>query len=684
MASSIGWENRKSNQRKRNVNKEKSQSNRIDVNDIKESRVDSGSTELSADEAVSPKKRARTSLQGDFSIFKKETVTSFENHQAQRESQTTTGSCFGPQLPSSENDQPKLVVKMPIISEPSEHKDIKVSKSHIGKIVTFDLRGESRSQRIVINGRARVKAIDGSFDIVGYRLSSTSKKSIVVDSPNWMSAICIEPSIRRQDSDYNQDEGSSFQESACILLSSLSTEDCTFQISSPQESRIISITEKWENIATEIIQGRNENTGAMNDKTLVCGAKGTGKSTFCRYLVNRLLSENIKETDEGDYINNKKVALLDFDVGQPEFSTPGIMSMTMISDPILSPPHAHIVRGQSEARKVKDVFSLAKKHEKAYFFGFTTSKANPVRFMSAVKCLLEDIDNLQRDPTCCGLVINTDGWVKGMGYEILSTLIDAAEPNQIVQLIGSTRAKFFDLAPHAKENRTIHVAEVVGGKIYDPISATPPLSRATSTASMQSLQDGSNFDPSLSDKLAPIASSLTRSLRLLTYFVGGYESLLSTGATFDHGGLFDDDCNVALKLSILKPYMVPFESVQCLSLNEDGKECLIGEESFYEEYNSSIVALCGDGDRESISICYGLGIVRSIDRRRRVFFIITPVDASILQSCVKTVVKGQIQLPLQGKFCGVFSESFPFMSFDGTSVGIGNEMMKSKNVFIRK
>jgi len=543
---------------------------------------------------------------------------------------------------------------------------LKTDDSSISTIVIFDGQGNPKSQRIAINGRARIHAIEGSFDILGYHLSSTSGDAVIVESPGWMSALCIEP-LHQPHTHSQETKGLDTHKTTSIQISSLSKDFCSFELVTPQETRSITITDRWKSIATEIIKNGKDEVG-KSQKILVCGAKGVGKSTYVRYLTNRLLSSSGLESKELEH--HKKVVILDCDVGQPEFSAPGMVTLTVASNPILSPPHAHIVCGK------KDMFTATEKHEKACFYGFTTSKANPVRYMSAVRCLLKKYDELcDEEGFALPLIINTDGWVKGMGYEILSNIVDVGNPDHIVQILGSTKAKFFDLTPHASNGRTIHIAETVGGKIYDPLSPTPPLSRATSLVSMQSLQDASQ-----TDNLQPIASSLIRSLRLCTYFLGGFESFLSTGGTFDSTGVVDNECNIALKLSALKPYMVPFDSIECVLLDEDGNNSVAGGEIPYEEFNSCIVGLCGRDSRT----CHGLGIVRSIDLRCRIFYIVTPVDGALLRSNVTTIVRGQLQLPVESTFCGEHSESFPFLSFDGASIGIGSDTMKSKSAFIKK
>jgi polynucleotide 5'-hydroxyl-kinase GRC3/NOL9 len=54
----------------------------------------------------------------------------------------------------------------------------------------------------------------------------------------------------------------------------------------------------------------------------VKGPKGSGKSTFTRMLVNRLL------------LRHKQVAYLDCDTGQTEFTPPGMVSLHILSEPI--------------------------------------------------------------------------------------------------------------------------------------------------------------------------------------------------------------------------------------------------------------------------------------------------------------------------------------------------------------
>lgn len=91
---------------------------------------------------------------------------------------------------------------------------------------------------------------------------------------------------------------------------------------------------------------------------LVFCAKGQGKNTFCRLLVNRMLGRHAR------------AAYMDCDLGQPEFTTPGLVSIHRLDAPVLGPPHSNIRRP-----------------ELAYFIGTTTSKSEPLLYFAAVRTL---------------------------------------------------------------------------------------------------------------------------------------------------------------------------------------------------------------------------------------------------------------------------------------------------------
>ncbi|EED92515.1 predicted protein, partial [Thalassiosira pseudonana CCMP1335] len=141
---------------------------------------------------------------------------------------------------------------------------------------------------------------------------------------------------------------------------------------------------------------------------LICGAKGVGKSTCLRYVTNRLLSTQLTIKCK------RQVAILDVDCGQSELSPPGMMTLTILSRPLLSDPPLHMV--------------LA-----SYFYGDITSKADPDTFINMTTQLMRTYAKLVAgSSTACPLVVNTDGWVKGLGAEILAAVIGATNPCHVV------------------------------------------------------------------------------------------------------------------------------------------------------------------------------------------------------------------------------------------------------------
>lgn len=63
---------------------------------------------------------------------------------------------------------------------------------------------------------------------------------------------------------------------------------------------------------------------------LICGPRNVGKSTFSRLVINTLLNKH------------KRIAYLETDVGQCEFTPSGLVSLHVIDAPIFGPPHTHL------------------------------------------------------------------------------------------------------------------------------------------------------------------------------------------------------------------------------------------------------------------------------------------------------------------------------------------------------
>lgn len=127
---------------------------------------------------------------------------------------------------------------------------------------------------------------------------------------------------------------------------------------------------------------------------LVLGTVDSGKTSFCTYLVNRLLNEKYK------------VAILDGDLGQSDIGPPCTISYALVS------------------KYVTDLFNLEAKN--AYFVGATTPSKAVENVLYGLTLMNTEIQGSNPD----FVIVNTDGWVDGedaVSYKI--QLIEKINPN---------------------------------------------------------------------------------------------------------------------------------------------------------------------------------------------------------------------------------------------------------------
>jgi len=174
-------------------------------------------------------------------------------------------------------------------------------------------------------------------------------------------------------------------------------------------------------------------------------------------------------------------------------------------------------------------------------------------------------------------------------------------------------------------------------------------------------------------------------------------------------GLCDPNNIIGLTIARMRPYAVPFHSVNVyppsgmLDNVSDvspiwGVRGDLAGSDVLESLNGAVVGLCCKPDEFDASLtncnagvgvpirpCHGLGIIRSIDHNRRIFFVLTPVHPRLLSN-VTSIVGGNIGLPLECVFRGVQSDSFPFLTCAHSlaTPSFGADVMKSRNHSGRK
>ena len=162
--------------------------------------------------------------------------------------------------------------------------------------------------------------------------------------------------------------------------------------------------------------------GTKSMPCLICGPKGSGKSTFTRLLTNRLLT--LPKPSPGRRTRASKeesgVLLLDLDPGQSEFCPPGTVSLVLVRKPNISPPFAHPWPDDSSA-------TLVRCHALA--------SVNPGSDTDLfIECALDLYSHYQQRYNGYPLVVNTPGWVLGTGLDLLTLLIGSLRPAEVIYM----------------------------------------------------------------------------------------------------------------------------------------------------------------------------------------------------------------------------------------------------------
>ncbi|KAF8654881.1 hypothetical protein AX16_003342 [Volvariella volvacea WC 439] len=381
---------------------------------------------------------------------------------------------------------------------------------------------------------------------------------------------------------------------------------------------------------------------------LVKGAKRSGKSSFSRLLLNRLLTRY------------KRVAFLECDLGQSEFTPAGMVALNVISKHIFGPPFSH-----------PSLPSFA------HYIGSTSPKSSPAHYLAAIQALIEsyrlDIRSplLDDSPSSSDLitdviplVVNTMGWTKGLGADLSRQVEEIIEPTHIFE---------FDALPEPgwpAQYRTLWASSE-----SNPYSTGPASKHFTLTP----------IPPSpLFTNYTPIDH---RSISILSYFYALFPRSSSPQ------NFYEDRIACRWKTDVplcaRHPYEVDWSvAVDKFVLSGAGYEDVVSEE-VHRVLNGAVVGLVevspgglddnylvqansgAEGNSEnisgtnslpkglpyvqgalvpspSLSQCRGLALIRSLDPGvDSRMHLLTPLPLRFLADA-RVVVKGELELPIWG------------------------------------
>ncbi|XP_010256382.1 PREDICTED: protein CLP1 homolog [Nelumbo nucifera] len=146
---------------------------------------------------------------------------------------------------------------------------------------------------------------------------------------------------------------------------------------------------------------------SQGPRVIVVGPTDSGKSTLSAMLLSWAAKQGWKPT------------FVDLDIGQGFITIPGCIAATPIEMPI------------------DPVEGIPLDMPLVYFFGHTTPSANADLYKVLVKELSRTLERQfagNAESRAAGMVINTMGWIEGVGYELLLHAIDAFNANVILVL----------------------------------------------------------------------------------------------------------------------------------------------------------------------------------------------------------------------------------------------------------
>lgn len=319
---------------------------------------------------------------------------------------------------------------------------------------------------------------------------------------------------------------------------------------------------------------------------IICGGKDTGKSTFLRYYVNRILDAT-----------NKPVLVIDLDPGQAEFTLPGCISASVIAKPLFGPNFTHL-----------------RDPEKTLNLGMINTMDNPKRYILAINELITYCKHAYQSMPW---IVNTMGMCNQLGLKFITYIIVQVQPTFLYQINSKIPKKRYEFHLHSSIIKKLY-------KDFSRDSLFDPLHDPTKLEYTFLLE---KFDEVSSEKFAggTMTPREERYLNVLSYF-----------------GMLPDIHRTKGLLEIV-PYMVSLANLN-IALNVK-----IPEETVIEVINGKIIALCQLTSAPPVTgkvftlrdkglVCHGYGLIRGIDREHRLLYILTPTPISKLNYLVNILM----------------------------------------------
>ncbi|KAG0633026.1 hypothetical protein HOY80DRAFT_1108276 [Tuber brumale] len=406
---------------------------------------------------------------------------------------------------------------------------------------------------------------------------------------------------------------------------------------------LLTVPKQWE----EMLGGIEKIADTGNAAPLVIllsGGKSVGKSTLSRILTNQLLTAE----------TYPRVYYLDVDPGQPSFTPPGFLSLHLLERPILGPPFTSPL--------------LPKTLITAHHIGYTSPREDPSAYIRAILALLSDYRSAAlADPG--PLLVNSAGWTKSLGLELLQEIIQASCTTDIIYITSAPGhpIPIMDVLPPISPPR-VHVLES---------SATSGNARFTA-ADLRTLQT-SSFIHYCPDTLRWVVKPLAETQPWRLPYAGAHPAI--DGVSLLH----EEDLSPTELLTAIDGTLVAVVEV-------DDDEETISETAKIVLTPEGLPYLPTPPAPER-SRAVGMALIKGVDVEKREVWVVATLssnDAKRLQGKRTVLVRGRLELCAAEMVAGVEEDGagheVPWISFGGggTSDGKGRSAWRVRRNLMRR
>lgn len=343
------------------------------------------------------------------------------------------------------------------------------------------------------------------------------------------------------------------------------------------------LNEQWDNIEVK-----------EDSRFVIIGGKNVGKSALTQFLINK----NVAIFE--------KILLIDLDIGQPIIGAAQTISATVLKKPIIGPGYLNGVQP-----------------DKCLLYGDKSIMISPFKYVDCVRQLLQfcfENESYRNIPW----LINTMGYQKGFGLQLMCILLRILQPTELVQVQHANNS--FNFSKIVTES-IVNQFELSFFDPEDIVGIEPKAFFTTHTVDSVVNRD--------SDVNSKWISNATEKRKL---------SMIAQLAKLVKG---NGSC-----LNDVTPFVAPIDAIQLVVMDEEYVQLELASNK--DVLNGNLVYLCHSEDQTSLSStsildCLGVGIVRGIDSINRQLYLLLPQNDCIdkLQSQINVLAIGNIPLPAE-------------------------------------